>query len=135
MAKLKAKAPTSLPNKNVHLRLAYLHQAARYLNSQAKSSTASNGPKSTQSRQLCSHMKAISKRSVVRLDRSIKRQICKGCDSMLLDERAAVKYVENNSRHGAKASASIEVVECTVCGRKKRFPVSVQQTTSDVCMT
>lgn len=144
MVKSKAKTSTSVPNKSVHLRLAYLHQAARYLKGPTTSSKSGtvdhdvgtgDGVRSAQSRLLCNHIKTISKRAVIRLDKSVKRKICKGCDSLLLDAHDAVKHVENDSRHGLTASASVEVVQCRVCGRRKRFPVSVRQADTDARAT
>jgi len=136
MAKEK-KAKPALPNKNVHLRLSFLHQAATYLanNATANAETNSNKecstdlkspekplPYATQTRHLLSHMKGVSRKSVIRLNKEVKRRVCKGCDQLLADA-SSTRVIENRSKQSAKPWADVLVVKCKNCGTAKRFPV------------
>lgn len=138
MAKEK-KAKGSMPNKNVHLRLSFLHQAASYLahyggepaelhsneESDANSRPVKRSrPHTTQTRHLLNHLKGVSQKSVIRLQKDVKRTVCKGCDQ-LLDDRSSTRTVENKSKGGAKPWASVLVVKCDTCGTAKRFPTGV----------
>lgn len=123
MAKDK-KAKGQLPQKNVHLRLAYLHQAATYLENQRSQNISvdhSNG--SSQLRYLISHLKGVSRKSVMRLHKDIKRSLCKGCDELLIPERTSIQVVENRSKNAAKSWADVLVIKCCTCDTVKRFPV------------
>ncbi|KAK5942078.1 hypothetical protein PMZ80_006031 [Knufia obscura] len=135
MAKEK-KAKGSMPNKNVHLRLSFLHQAASYLAHNAGGPAELRGneetdansrsvkrprPHTAQTRHLLSHMKGVSRKSVIRLQKDVKRTVCKGCDQ-LLDDQSSTRTVENKSKGGAKPWASVLVVKCNTCGTAKRFP-------------
>ena len=139
MAKEK-KAKPALPNKNVHLRLSFLHQAATYLannpakdaesNSNNEHSTDLESPKkplphATQTRHLLSHMKGVSRKSVIRLNKEVKRRVCKGCDQLLADP-SSTRVIENKSKRGAKPWADVLVVKCNNCGTAKRFPVGAE---------
>lgn len=131
MAKEK-KAKGALPQRNIHLRLAYLHQAAIYLESQRHrgsdieetSKDVEDG--SPQLRHLVSHLKGVSRKSVVRLQRDIKRSLCKGCDEILISGKTSVEMMENRSKNAAKLGAGVLVVKCRTCGTVKRFPVGVE---------
>lgn len=128
MAKEK-KAKGALPQRNVHLRLAYLHQAALYLKSQRHtgnnveetSEAVEDG--SSQLRYLVSHLKGVSRKSVIRLQRDIKRSLCKGCDELLMSGKTSVEVIENRSKNAAKPCADVLVVKCRTCGTAKRFQI------------
>lgn len=134
----KAKDKRSIPNKNVHLRLSFLHQAALYLSNHANateptrsgssnescSSSQSSGKAQQnggQSRYLLNHMKGVSRKSVITLDKEVKRKVCKGCDQ-LLNAYSSVRVMENESKGGRKPWADVLVVKCRNCGTPKRFP-------------
>jgi len=132
----KAKGSGSLPNKNAHLRLSFLYQAASYLASQPFEGTEQKGsqihasgscsPKDSklhaaQTRHLLSHMKGVSRKSVIRLDRKVKQKVCKGCDQ-LLDEQSSDSVFENKSKGGTKPWADVLIVKCRNCGMARRFP-------------
>lgn len=123
MAKDK-KTKGALPHKNIHLRLAYLHQAATYLESQS-SQNALDSPAcgSSQLRYLISHLKGVSRKSVMRLHKDIKRSICKGCDELLVPGKTSVEFMENTSKNAAKPCADVLVVKCRTCDTTKRFPI------------
>lgn len=141
MAKDK-KAKDSIPQRSVHLRLGYLHQAAVYLSDYSKSTlpedttnsksdsheTATNKycqPSGTQTRSLISQMKGVSRKSVIRIQKEIKRTVCKVCDELLVDGKTSLEKTENRSKNSAKPWADVLVVECQTCGTSKRFPVGL----------
>lgn len=138
MAKEK-KTKGSVPNKNVHLRLSFLHQAASYLANDAtkdsesrdnkEGSTGSRSaahslPRAVQTRHLLTHMKGVSRKSVIRLHKDVKRTVCKGCDQ-LLNERSSSRMIENGSKDSEKPWADVLVVKCEDCGTAKRFPCAI----------
>lgn len=60
-------------------------------------------------------MISISKKSVLRLDSSIKRSICKGCNFHLLEgSTVRTRYIQNHCGQIVKV--------CNKCGLIKRFP-------------
>lgn len=60
-------------------------------------------------------MVSISKKSVLRLDSSIKRSICKGCNFHLLDgSTVRTRFTRNHCGQIVKI--------CNKCGVEKRFP-------------
>lgn len=73
---------------------------------------------------LSSHLTQVARKAQIRLDRSIKHQICKSCSTVLIDGSTCTKYIENLSKGGKKAHANISVIECRVCGTRKRHPVA-----------
>ena len=75
------------------------------------------------SRPLLAHVRAISRKSQIRITPNIKRSICKRCDALLLPGSTSTSHVENKSRNGSKPWANILVTTCLACGTVKRFPV------------
>lgn len=143
MAKDK-KTKDSIPQRSVRLRLGYLHQAAEYLaNSKTtlpeNTTTSKIGSdetitegrfqaSSTRTRFLISQMKGVSRKSVIRLQKEIKRSVCKGCDELLCKGKTSLEKTENMSKNGAKPWADVLVVECQTCGTSKRFPIGARLT-------
>lgn len=74
-------------------------------------------------RELASQILTISRRSVAKGSREIKRSICKRCTSVLMPGQTAEHRMENQSRGGRKPWADILVVTCLACGMEKRYPV------------
>lgn len=141
MTKEKKSKTTSLPQKNVHLRIAFLHQAASHLAQKARSDTqittdvGGNGtqprktPKTSiaQPRYLINQMKGVGRKSVIRLDKNIKRSICKRCDEFFVEGENAASTIENKSTNCSKPWADVLVIKCGTCGTSKRFPVGSGQ--------
>lgn len=141
MTKEKKSKTTSLPQKNVHLRLAFLHQAAFHLADKARSNkqtttdvsgndTLPRKPPKTstaQPRYLINQMKGVSRKSVIRLDKNIKRSICKGCDESFVEGESVASTIENQSTNCSKPWADVLIVKCGTCGISKRFPVGSSQ--------
>lgn len=135
--KEKKKTKDSLPNKNIHLRLAYLRQASSYL-SQSTDATREhthnlhayddleNPPRKNfdaNSRYLVAQMKGIGRRSVIKLRSEVKRSVCKGCDQPLADGITSSETIQNKSKDATKRHADILVVRCRICKATKRFPI------------
>ncbi|KAL7272344.1 hypothetical protein RUND412_004853 [Rhizina undulata] len=130
--------PTA-PNGHLYSRINFLYQASHILNGQAgpgslTTPTAasvdapqSSTPSDPLSRFYLSTARAVAKRSVLRLDPSIKRTICKRCDSLLIPGVSSVHRIENASKGGRKSWADVLVIECNACGAVKRFPVGMEE--------
>jgi ribonuclease P protein subunit RPR2 len=79
------------------------------------------------SRELASHIFAVSRKGVVKLSRELKSSICKRCNSVLVAGQTAESRVENKSRGGGKPWADVLVTTCVACGMQKRYPVGAQR--------
>ena len=62
-------------------------------------------------------MVSVSSKSVLRLDQSIKRSLCKGCGVLLLEGRTS--YTKFRKYHRGKI-----LITCNRCGVQKCFPTS-----------
>lgn len=82
-------------------------------------------PDPSSSARLTSHLALIAQKSQIRLTSNIKHQICKRCSTILIEGSTCRKFIENLSRGGRKAHADVLVVECGVCGGRKRWAVGV----------
>ncbi|XP_064407027.1 ribonuclease P protein subunit p21-like [Halichondria panicea] len=98
---------TSVPHKEAFQRMNYLFQAAL-------AALCSTPSETGLSRFYVRTMKRISKRLVLRMDPSIKRVLCKSCDSLL------VAGVTCTNRLKSARDKHI-VVKCLTCGTLKRF--------------
>lgn len=78
-------------------------------------------------RHLLSHVRAVSKKSQIRLSPTIKRSICKRCDVLLVPGSTSVARTENRSHGGRKPWADVLVTICNVCGTTKRCPVGAKR--------
>ena len=78
-------------------------------------------------RYLCSHLNQVARKSQIRLHPNIKHSICKRCSTILVEGSTCQKSIENLSKGGKKLHADVLVVECKVCGAKKRWPVGPQR--------
>jgi ribonuclease P protein subunit RPR2 len=141
MAKAKAQKPgPGVPQKHLHSRISYLHQAAAYLasaegtsrhlisedapspvhsNSLMKSASATYN----QSRNLLTQLRAVSLKSQIRLTPELKQSFCRRCDSLLIPGKTSNTAIANSSRHGNKPWADILLVKCGFCGAVRRFPI------------
>jgi ribonuclease P protein subunit RPR2 len=79
------------------------------------------------SRHLLSNLRTISHKGQIRLSPSIKRSICKKCESLLIPGSSSTHRVDNQSRGGKKPWADVLVVRCNACGTEKRFPVGAKK--------
>jgi ribonuclease P protein subunit RPR2 len=138
MAKTKGSKSKHVPNKHIHARLSYLHQASSYLSlvtegpemggkGKAVASIDEDGVQQyfhdTRSRHLLSQLRAVSLKAQIRLSSQIKHTLCKRCNSLLIAGKTSKEKVVNESKGGRKPQADVLVVRCDFCGTVKRFPV------------
>ncbi|CAD0111603.1 unnamed protein product [Aureobasidium uvarum] len=134
MAKGSANQAKSVPNKHLHARIAYLHQAATHLALQRPPITHTNSSHVDPHLQqrglpllLAAQLQAVSLKAQIRLSHDMKRAICKVCSTPLLPDTTSETSIENKSRAEKKSCADVLVIQCRNCHAEKRFPVGVQR--------
>jgi ribonuclease P protein subunit RPR2 len=147
MSKVKAPKSKGVPSKHLHARTTFLYQAATYLTLQTalhdSTTETATGPLSGEhvaqtngqrilghsplALQLGSHLQQVSRKAQLRLSVDLKRTMCKRCNTILVHGRTATQTLENTSKGGKKPWADILVLECNLCGGKKRFPVGAKK--------
>lgn len=133
----KQKPAARVQNRPIYSRMSYLYQAAAFLAQQkeevglsrtgaagAETKTHEDGANGVMARRLLSDLRAVSLKTQIRIDPSIKRAVCKFCDSILVEGQSCTSVVENKSKNGRKPRADVLVLKCGTCGHEKRFPVS-----------
>ncbi|OAA62503.1 RNAse P, Rpr2/Rpp21 subunit [Niveomyces insectorum RCEF 264] len=86
--------------------------------------TASPPPLQGMARRLLTQMRAVARKTNMRLRPDVKHRVCKYCDTLLVEGATCVSTVENPSRNGRKPWADVLVVACRTCGRARRYPVT-----------
>lgn len=135
------KGATSVQSRSLYTRASYLYQAAALLTTQASSSKADGSDDSKKSsasastaesygpptqplaRRLLSDLRWVCLKAQLRAAPQMKRTICKGCDSLLVEGETCTSTTENRSKGGRKPWADVLVCRCHTCGYVKRFPV------------
>ncbi|KAJ5194460.1 RNAse P Rpr2/Rpp21 subunit [Penicillium cf. griseofulvum] len=74
------------------------------------------------SRVCVSHLRAVAMKTQIRLPVTLKRSICKRCDTILTPGVTCSHETRNASRGGKKSWADVLVVKCLSCRTEKRFP-------------
>lgn len=131
----------TVPQKHLHSRLSYLHQAANFLATTerhvASGSAHSIGHSSVkivdgaresnehglESTRLLSQLRGVSRKTQIRLTPKVKHTICKRCDSLLIPGKSSHAEVVNLSKGGDKPWADVFEIRCHRCGTVKRFPM------------
>lgn len=145
MGKVKlSKSGESIPQKHLHSRISFLHQAATYLSAttQRNQRTRRHVPPSSSPKQrnkhhgtysgrpqthyLLNQLRGISKKSQIRLGRDMKHSICKNCDSLMIPGQTSLQTCLNESKDGSKPWAAVFEVRCTICQKIKRFPIGTK---------
>lgn len=138
MAKIKGNP--GVQNRIIYSRASYLYQAANYLTSCANAIRDAPTTSSTEhsasanvdtqhkafanlSRQAITDMRAVSLKAQIRQSPSLKRTICKFCDTLLVEGKTSRSSIENPSKGDRKPWADVLVIECKTCGNRKRYPV------------
>ncbi|KAG7881543.1 hypothetical protein KL937_001166 [Ogataea polymorpha] len=102
--------PKTVPKNDHYQRLGFLYQAAAQLD-----------PNGALSRMYLRNMDVVAKKTVLKLDPSLKRTICKKCHRLQLPGRTASIRIENTS-NAKSAENDVLAVSC-VCGTLKRYPI------------
>lgn len=138
MAKTKGSKGKNIPNKHIHARLSYLHQASSYLSLARQNEIAGVKDRSSaspeeaattanlghcQARYLLSQLRAVSLKSQIRLSSQVKHSLCKRCNSLLLAGKTSTERIVNGSNGARKQQADVLAVQCNFCESSKRFPV------------
>ncbi|TLS21766.1 uncharacterized protein PpBr36_09208 [Pyricularia pennisetigena] len=76
------------------------------------------------SRRFVTDLRQVGLKTQIRMDPSIKRKLCKFCDTLLIEGETCTSFVENRSKDGRKPWADVLVIKCKTCQREKRFPVA-----------
>ena len=130
MAKGSSNQTRSVPNKHLHARIAYLHQAATHLALQTPPVTQTD-PSHLQQHGLplllAAQLQAVSQKAQSRLSHDMKRSICKVCSTPLLPDTTSETRIENKSRAQKKPCADILVIHCRNCHAEKRFTIGAQR--------
>ncbi|KAK4510822.1 Urease accessory protein UreG [Mucor velutinosus] len=131
MARGKEKQAGIVKNVQAFERLSFLHQAAILMSTlqyDTKPSTSASAPKHhvrdwqgdppgtlhATSRYLNHHMKQITGKLVMRLDPSVKRAVCKRCDTPV------IPVITSTSRIKSKPTPSV-IQTCKICKSKRRY--------------
>ncbi|KAK2608694.1 hypothetical protein QQS21_002805 [Conoideocrella luteorostrata] len=77
------------------------------------------------SRLAITDMRAVSLKAQIRQSSSLKRTICKFCDTLLVEGRTCHSMIENTSKGKRKPWADVLVIGCKTCGNSKRYPVDM----------
>jgi ribonuclease P protein subunit RPR2 len=130
MAKGSANQTRSVPNKHLHARIAYLHQAATHLALQPQLVTHTDSSHLQQHGLpllLAAQLQAVSQKAQIRLSHDMKRSICKVCSTPLMPDTTSETRIENKSRAEKKSCADVLVIRCRNCHTEKRFPIGAQR--------
>lgn len=133
-------------NRHMRARIAYLDRASTYLaelrNNQPSAGNASQTsgddvrligssqtPHPAQGLSLLysSHLCAIALKAQIRLDRDLKRSICKVCNTRMTAGLPRLETLENLSKDGHKAHADVLILTCHTCDTQKRIPVGAKR--------
>ncbi|ESK92048.1 ribonuclease p 21kda subunit [Moniliophthora roreri MCA 2997] len=129
---------SNVANRDIMHRLNFLYQASVYLNSiddsgsssqkqptpdvtqksnrQKKRKSRRAGPKNL-AKSYIDTMKLVSTKTIVRMDPSIKRTLCKGCSTVLMPGSTATVRIKASSSHG-----HVMTYTCTECRTSRRIP-------------
>ncbi|TRM70104.1 RNAse P Rpr2/Rpp21/SNM1 subunit domain-containing protein [Schizophyllum amplum] len=140
----------AVTNRDILQRMNFLYQSSVYLNTIFPPSHAINPAPPIQpiqqsasqpakrkrrqattvdlSREYVKTMKAVGRKSVMRIDPAVKRTICKAknCDTVMIPGANVNVRVQSSNNHGHTLSFI-----CPTCGRKRRIPAPSANTRSD----
>ncbi|KAF7315657.1 hypothetical protein MIND_00081300 [Mycena indigotica] len=119
--------PNNITNRDIMQRLNFMYQASVYLGTVLPVPPPSTPPRrAKRSRRMNVHdlskvyagsMKTVSKKTMVKIDPSVKRTICQGCNLVLLAGSTASVRVNSSREHGHVMS-----YRCIACDSTRRIP-------------
>ncbi|KAK0485338.1 Rpr2-domain-containing protein [Armillaria luteobubalina] len=109
----------SVPNKDIIQRLNFLYQASVYLNGVTSQSPRRRKRVTTGdlSRSYVTSMKVVGRKTVVKMDPSVKRTICKRCNTILVPGSTVTIRANKSASHG-----HVMAYTCTHCKTTRRIP-------------
>ncbi|KAK7473103.1 hypothetical protein VKT23_001204 [Stygiomarasmius scandens] len=129
-AKNEVPGPSSAANRDIIQRLNFLYQASVYLNSADTSSDVpqthnetDTRPKNKKarlndiSRSYIDTMKVVGTRTTVKMDPSVKRTLCKGCNTVLVPGSTASVRTKKSLSHRHAVTYT-----CLTCKHSRRIP-------------
>ncbi|KAK0464735.1 RNAse P Rpr2/Rpp21/SNM1 subunit domain-containing protein [Desarmillaria tabescens] len=118
-SKDEAPNPNNVPNRDIIQRLHFLYQASVYLDgvSPPQKKKQKRVTISDLSRSYVSSMKIVGQKTTVNMDPSVKRTICKGCDTVLVPGSTVSIRVKKSRSRG-----HLMVYTCTRCKTSRRIP-------------
>ncbi|THU85693.1 Rpr2-domain-containing protein [Dendrothele bispora CBS 962.96] len=133
-AKNDAPGPNNAANRDIIQRLNFLYQASVYLNS--VNTTISSQPTHDRtdaskkkarlddiSRSYIDTMKLVGTRTTVKMDPSVKRTLCRGCNNVLIPGSTVLVRTKKLSSHGRAITYT-----CTNCKYSRRIPAPLSET-------
>ncbi|KTW32048.1 uncharacterized protein T551_00730 [Pneumocystis jirovecii RU7] len=114
-----------IPQQELYSRFSFLYQAAniyathsilnqdKYINSHSEQAL---------SKFYINTAKKIARKAVLKINPSIKRTLCRRCDTILLPGITSSIKIENFSKKN-KNKADISVITCNFCNTQKKYPV------------
>ncbi|BFZ60636.1 hypothetical protein YB2330_001676 [Saitoella coloradoensis] len=110
----KGQKQQSAPNKDIHARISFLYQASTFL---ANQGVGGQGL----SRFYVATAKGAARKAVLRIDRNVKRTLCKRCDTRLIPGVTSTNEIENLSKKNVEQADTLKIT-CGQCRTVKRFP-------------
>ncbi|KAG9125111.1 hypothetical protein FRC07_008949 [Ceratobasidium sp. 392] len=111
--------PPTIPNRDLMQRMSFLYQASVCLQNVARTRTETNG--GTEMRRLARKhvktLKGIASGAVVKIDPSVKRVLCKKCNTILVPGPTASVRVKTSGPHGKIVSYT-----CFSCNERRVIP-------------
>lgn len=105
-------------NRDILQRMSFMYQASAYLNALPEPTAK---PTRTTTQQLAksyiNSMKAVGRKTVVKMDPAVKRTLCKGCNAVLIPGGTARVRVKGSSTH-----SHVMTYTCRTCSTKLRIP-------------
>ncbi|CDH55726.1 predicted protein [Lichtheimia corymbifera JMRC:FSU:9682] len=113
MGKKKGNNGPSQEHLQIYQRMNFLYQASNLMTTlvQPESPTAKHGSLAPLGRYYNNTMKRISKRLLLRSDPSIKRTICKRCDTTLIPALTSTVRMKDHA----------SIIHCKTCGTEKKL--------------
>ncbi|KAK9475032.1 RNAse P Rpr2/Rpp21/SNM1 subunit domain-containing protein [Dipodascopsis tothii] len=115
------RAPTSVKNRDQYLRASFLYQASLLMGGDRRPESLVLG------RVYASHMRSVARKNVIRLDPSVKRTVCKRCETPQVPGASCVVRLESAAAEddcdSRRLAGDVLTYTCGVCGGQRRYPV------------
>ncbi|EMR11477.1 hypothetical protein PNEG_00492 [Pneumocystis murina B123] len=115
-----------VPQQELYARISFLYQAANVYTSHSILNQNTYVDKDIQSKLALSRFyintaKKIARKAVLKINSSIKRTLCRRCDTILLPAITSSIRIENLSKNN-KEEADTMIITCNFCNTQKRYP-------------